>query len=370
MKLRNRIGIGLLVVLALAVTTLAWVLSHNSPCTGPPTAAAGEDAMEAVVYTCYGGPEVLQRATLAKPAPAENEVLVRVHAAAVNPLDWHYLRGEPYFMRLGTGLGAPKDIRLGVDFAGTVEVVGAGVTGLAPGDRVFGGSGGAFGEYVTVRADGPLVRIPAGLRFEQAAAVPIAGLTALQALRDKGRLQPGQKVLINGASGGVGSFAVQLAKASGAEVTGVCSTRNVELVRALGADHVIDYTKQSYADGGERYDLIVDLVGNHSISANRGVLTDSGRYVIVGGPPGKWLGPLMRPLGAAIQNLFVDQELVMLLARMQKDDLEFLANAMATAQLTPLIDRRFSLAEVPEAIRYSESGRARGKIIIDVAGPE
>ena len=161
MKLRNRIGIGLLVVLALAVTTLAWVLSHNSPCTEPPTAAAGEDAMEAVVYTCYGGPEVLERVTLAKPAPAENEVLVRVHAAAVNPLDWHYLRGEPYFMRLGTGLGAPKDIRLGVDFAGTVEAVGAGVTGLAPGDRVFGGSGGAFGEYVTVRADGPLVRIPA-----------------------------------------------------------------------------------------------------------------------------------------------------------------------------------------------------------------
>jgi len=370
MKLRNRIGIGLLVVLALAMTTLAVVLSHDSPCTEPPTAAAGEDTMEAMVHTCYGGPEVLERVALAKPAPAENEVLVRVHAAAVNPLDWHYLRGEPYFMRLGSGLGAPKDIRLGVDFAGTVEAVGAGVTGFAPGDRVFGGRSGAFGEYVTVRADGPLARIPAGLRFEQAAAAPIAGLTALQALRDKGQLQPGQKVLINGASGGVGSFAVQLAKASGAEVTGVCSTRNVELVRALGADHVIDYTKQSYADGGERYDLVVDLVGNHSISANRDALTDSGRYVIVGGPPGKWLGPLMRPLGAAIQNLFVDQELVMLLARMQKDDLEFLANAMAAAQVTPLIDRRFSLAELPEAIRYSESGRARGKIIIDVAGPD
>jgi len=238
-----------------------------------------------------------------------------------------------------------------------------------PGDRVFGGRSGAFGEYLTVAADGPLVKMPAGLRFEQAAALPIAALTALQALRDKGQLQPGHKVLVNGASGGVGSFAVQLAKASGAEVTGVCSTRNVELVRALGADHVIDYKKQSYVEGGQRYDLVVDLVGNHSISANRGVLTDRGRYVIVGGPPGKWLGPLVRPLVATIQNLFVDQELVMLLARLDRDDLEFLAQAMAAGQVTSLIDRRFSLAEVPEAIRYSESGRARGKIIIDVRGP-
>jgi len=366
MKLRYRLGIGLLVVLALAVSTLAWLLSHDSPCTEPPAVAAGEDTMQAVVYTCYGGPEVLQQATLAKPAPAANAVLVRVHAAAVNPLDWHYLRGEPYFMRLGSGLGAPKDIRLGVDFAGTVEAVGAGVTEFAPGDRVFGGSSGAFGEYVTVAADGPLAKMPAGLRFEQAAAVPVAGLTALQALRDQGHVQPGQKVLVNGASGGVGSFAVQIAKAAGAEVTGVCSTRNVELVRALGADHVIDYTRQSYADGAERYDLVVDLVGNHPVSANRGVLTDTGRYVIVGGPPGRWLGPLARPLAAAIQNLFVDQELGMMLAQLKKADLEFLAEAMANARLTPLIDRRYPLAGVADAIRYSESGRARGKIIIEV----
>ena len=369
MKLRYKLALGLLGVLTLSVIVLALVLRHESPCTEPPVAAAGQESMQAVVYTCYGGPEVLELATLAKPAPATNQVLVRVHAAAVNPLDWHYLRGEPYVMRLGAGLGTPKDIRLGVDFAGVVEAVGAGVTAFGPGDRVFGGRSGAFGEYVTIAADGPLVKMPAGLRFEQAAAVPIAALTALQALRDKGQLQPGQKVLVNGASGGVGSFAVQLAKASGAEVTGVCSTRNVELVRALGADHVIDYKKQSYVESGQRYDLVVDLVGNHSISANRGVLTNSGRYVIVGGPPGKWLGPLMRPLVAAIQDLFVDQELVMLLARQDRDDLEFLAQAIAAGQVTPLIDRRFSLAEVPEAIRYSESGRARGKIIIDVSGP-
>lgn len=366
MKLRYKIGIGFLGVLAVAMAGLALVLSNNSPCTAPPAVAAGEESMQAAVYTCYGGPEVLEIATLARPVPAENEVLVRVHAAAVNPLDWHYLRGEPYFMRLASGLGAPADIRLGVDFAGTVEAAGAGVTAFGVGDRVFGGSAGAFGEYVTVAADGPLAKIPAGQDFEQAAAMPIAGLTALQALRDKGQLKAGQKVLINGASGGVGTLAVQLAKAAGAEVTGVCSTRNVDLVRALGADHVIDYKKQSYVEGDEVYDLVVDMVGNHSISANRSVLTGNGRYVIVGGPPGKWLGPMVRPIGAAIQNLFTDQELVMLLARMNKDDLEVLADAMAAAQLTAMIDRHFTLEELPEAIRYSETGRARGKIIIDL----
>jgi len=366
MKLRYKIGIGFLGVLVVAVTALALVLSNNSPCTDPPAVAAGEESMQAAVYTCYGGPEVLQIVTQAKPVPAEDEVLVRVHAAAVNPLDWHYLRGEPYFMRLASGLGAPADIRLGVDFAGTVEAVGAGVTDFAVGDRVFGGSAGAFGEYVTVATDGPLVKMPAGLDFEQAAAMPIAGLTALQALRDKGQLQPGQKVLINGASGGVGSLAVQLAKASGAEVTGVCSTRNVDLVLALGADHVIDYKKQSYVEGDQRYDLVVDMVGNHSISANRSVITDNGRYVIVGGPPGKWLGPMVRPIGAAIQNQFTDQELIMLLARLKKDDLEVLADAMAAAQLTAMIDRHFTLEELPEAISHSETGRARGKIIIDL----
>jgi len=367
MKLRHKFGIGVLVVLALAVTVLAVALSHDSPCTEPPTLAAGEEGFDAMVYTCYGGPEVLKLVQLAKPVPTEHQVLVRVHAAAVNPLDWHYLRGEPYFMRLSAGLGAPSEMRLGVDFAGTVEAVGAAVTAYAPGDRVFGGRTGAFGEYVVVSDEGKLVKIPPGLRFEQAAAVPIAGLTALQALRDKGQLQPGQKVLINGASGGVGSFAVQLAKAAGAEVTGVCSTPNVDLVRALGADHVIDYKQASYVEGDERYDLVVDLVGNHSVSANRGVLTDSGRYVIVGGPPGRWLGPMVRPLAAAVQNLFTDQELSMILARLNAPDLATLAEAMAQAQLTPLIDRRYSLAELPEAIRYSESGRARGKIIIEVS---
>jgi len=367
MKLRNKVLIGAAAVPAVALIVLAVVLSHDEPCTPPPAAAPGADTMRAVSYTCYGGPEVLEVARVKKPTPAPGEVLVRVHRAGVNPLDWHFMRGSPYIMRLGSGLGAPKRPRLGVDFAGTVEAVGTGVERFQPGDRVFGGSFGAFGEYLVLDAEGSLAPLPTGADFDAAAGLSIAAQTALQALRDKGRLQPGQSVLINGASGGVGTFAVQIAKAMGAEVTGVCSTRNVDLVRSLGADRVIDYKQEDYTKAGRRWDLIVDNVGNHTVLANRRVLSDDGRYVIVGGPSGDWLGPLARPLWATLVNIFVDQELVMLLAQQSRADLETLAGMLGSGQLRTVIDRHFAVEDIADAIRYSESGRARGKIIIDVA---
>lgn len=269
-------------------------------------------------------------------------------------------------MRLMSGLGAPKDSSFGVDFSGTVEAVGQNVRSFKPGDEVFGGKSGAFAEYVAISEDRQIVLKPENLTHQEAAAVPIAALTALQALRDKGQIQPGQKVLINGASGGVGTFAVQIAKSYGAEVTGVCSTRNVDLVRSLGADHVIDYKKESYIESGNTWDLIIDNVGNHSLLANRKVLEPDGRFVIVGGSGGNWLGPLARPLMATILSPFVDQDFIMLLARIRKDDLATLAQLMKSGELRPVIDRIWPLEQVAEAIRYSETGRARGKIVINI----
>lgn len=367
MKLRYRITIGLIAVLAVAVIGLAVVISYDTACTPLPAVTPGTETMQGASYTCYGGPEVLTIEELAKPVPAPGEVLVRVENAAVNPLDWHYLRGSPYIMRLASGIGGPARPRLGVDFAGTVESVGPGVTRFQPGDRVFGGKFGAFAEYVTVDAAGSLVPMPPNLDFEQAAGVPIAALTALQALRDHGGVQPGQKVLINGASGGVGTFAVQIARSIGAEVTGVCSTRNVELVRSLGADQVIDYKQADYTRGAQRWDVIIDNVGNHSVLANLAVLSDRGVYVIVGGPGGDWLGPLLRPLWAMLVDPFVDRQLDMVMARQSRVDLETLAAMLASGQLRTAIDRRFVLDDIAEAIRYSETGRARGKIIVEVA---
>jgi len=366
MKLRYKVTSGILIFLAVAISSLALVLSHTSAC-GPAPAVSGEtELMKAIVYRCYGSPDVLEFEDVEKPTPADNEVLVKVHAASVNPLDWHYMRGSPYLMRLGTGLGAPKDSRLGVDFAGTVEAVGKNVTRFKPGDEVFGGRSGAFAEYVIVPDDRALALKPSNVTFEQAASAPIAAITALQALRDKGQLKPGQKVLINGASGGVGTFAVQIAKSFGAEVTGVCSTRNVEMVRSIGADHVVDYTKEDYTESGQLYDLIIDNVGNHSLLANRRVLNPDGIFVIIGGPKGNWLAPLMNPIKALMLSPFVGQEFVMLLAKMDKDDLTILGNLMEAGKVTAVIDRRYRLSEVPAAIRYSEEGHARGKIVIDL----
>jgi NADPH:quinone reductase-like Zn-dependent oxidoreductase len=364
MKLRYKITGILLLVAVLAVSSLALMLSHNSACPPAPVLDGNAESMQAIVYRCYGSADVLKLEEVEKPQPADNEVLVKVRAAGVNPLDWHYMRGSPYIMRMGTGFGAPKQTGLGVDFAGTVEAVGKNVTRFKPGDDVFGGGKGVFAEYVTMGEDRALVKKPANLSFEQAASVPIAAITALQALRDEGHIKSGQKLLINGASGGVGTFAVQIASSYGAEVTGVCSTRNLEMVRSLGADHVVDYTREDYTQNGQRYDLIIDMVGNHSLSENRQAMTPDGILVMIGGSRGNWIGPLKNPVKALLYSPFVGQEFVMFMAKMRKEDLNELAELMRTGQLTPVIDRSYQLNELPAAIRYSEQGHARGKIVI------
>ena len=367
MKLRYKIAGGFLLVLTIALSVLAVTISHNSACEPAPAIAGDAERMNAIVYRCYGSADVLELEEVEKPVPGDNEVLVKIKAASVNPLDWHYMRGSPYIMRLiGAGIGKPEDTRLGVDFAGTVEAVGSGVTGFKPGDDVFGGASGAFAEYVTIAENRGLVLKPANITFEQAASVPIAAITALQGLRDKGQIQPGQKVLINGASGGVGTFAVQIAKSYGAEVTAVCSGRNEEMVRSIGADHVINYKQQDYTDSGQQYDLILDMIGNHPLSKNRKVMKPGGKLIIVGGAKGDWVGPLMNPIKAMIYSPFVDQEFIMFIAEMRKQDLTVIGELMNSGKVTPVIDRSYSLDEVPSAIRYSEEGHARGKIIISM----
>lgn len=366
MKLAFKIAVGLLAFLVASVSILALVVSHSSDCRPAPTISGDVALMKAIRYRCYGSPEVLEFVEVEKPLPADDEVLVKVRAASVNPLDWHYMRGSPYFMRLLTGIGAPSDTRFGVDFAGTVEAVGKHVKQYKAGDEVFGASSGAFAEYVTVREGRAVATKPAGVTFGQVASVPIAGVTALQALRDHGKIEAGQKVLINGASGGVGTFAVQIAKSFGAEVTGVCSTRNLEMVRSIGADHVIDYKHEDYTQNGQRYDLIIDMVGNHSLSENRRALTPAGRLVMVGGPKGDWLGPVGGLVKSLLISPFVEQEFGMILAELRKDDLATLGELMRAGIVTPVIDRRYALSDLPDAIRYSEQGHARGKIVIDL----
>src|SRR5450755_96007 len=275
----------------------------------------GEPHMKAVVYTNYGSPDVLEIRDVKKPVPNDDQVLIKVRAASINPLDWHFMEGTPYIMRaIGVGLRKPKDPRLGVDMAGQVEAVGKNVTLFKPGDEVFGGRNGAFAEYVCARADRAIVLKPANMTFEQAASVPIAAITALQGLRDKGKIQPGQKVLINGASGGVGTFAVQIAKSFGADVTGVCSTKNLDLVRSLGADRVIDYTKEDFTKGEQRYDLILDNVGTQPLSGFRHVLQPKGICVMIGGGgpnDGGLIGPLGRPVKALLLSPFISQKMGM-----------------------------------------------------------
>jgi NADPH:quinone reductase-like Zn-dependent oxidoreductase len=367
MKLRYKILSGIGLFLAVALASLALFMGHDSPCGPAPTPPANATLMKAMVYRCYGSPEVLRLEDVAKPVPAADEVLVRVHAASVNPLDWHYMRGKPYLIRMSEGFGAPEDARLGVDFAGTVEAVGGSVTRFKPGDEVFGGKFGAFAQYVSVHQDHALALKPANVSFEQAAAVPIAAVTALQGLRDKGQLHAGQKVLINGASGGVGTFAVQIAKAMGAEVTGVCSTRNVPLVRSLGADHVIDYTREDFTRSGQHYDLILDIVGSHSLLQYRRVLNPKGTLVIVGSASvGNWVGFLVTPIDAIVLSKLVSQKFVPFLADLNQGDLSVLAGLMQSGKLTPLIDRTYSLAQLPAAMGYVEEGHARGKVAITV----
>jgi NADPH:quinone reductase-like Zn-dependent oxidoreductase len=354
---------GLMLTVFVTAGLIAYWRSTNE-CADPDRGTPA-NGMTAIVYCDYGSPEVLKLDTVAKPVAGDSQVVVRVRAASVNPLDWHYLRGTPYIGRIGMGLRKPKVIRLGVDFAGTVESVGRGVTRFKPGDEVFGARTGAFAQYVTVRED-RVVSKPSNATFEQAAAVPVAAITALQGLRDHGNVGPGQRVLINGASGGVGTFAVQIAKWLGAEVTGVSSTRNVELVLSIGADAVVDYTKADFTRGALRYDVIIDNVGNHSLTDLRRVLTPTGRYVMIGGPSGRWVDPLPRVLALAVQSWFVDQDMRFFLSQLKQEDLATLHDLIEAGRIIPVIDRRYTLSQVPEAIEYLETGRARGKVVIVV----
>lgn len=321
--------------------------------------------MKAIIFTQYGSPDVLQLAEVEKPTPTENQVLVKVEAAAANPLDWHRLRADPFLVRLGDGLFKPKNPKLGADLAGIVEAVGPDVTEFKPGDEVFGAAGGgAFAEYACVHQK-YLALKPANVSFAEASATPVVGFTAVQGLRHAGQIQAGQKVLINGASGGIGTFAVQLAKAYGAEVTGVCSGRNLELVRSIGADGVIDYTKEDFTRNGRYYDLIYDTVGNRSVADYKRALTPQGSCVIAGFTTmprlfeHMLLGPLLSKKGGKTVGM-------MGTANPNKADLLVIKELLETGQVVPVIDRTYPLAETADAIRYLETGRARGKVIITI----
>jgi NADPH:quinone reductase-like Zn-dependent oxidoreductase len=333
--------------------------------------------MQAIVFNKYGSPDVLQLQEIDKPVVNDDDILVRIHAASANPYDWHFMTGKPYIARISFGLFKPKVSGLGADLAGQVEAVGKNVTHFRPGDEVFGEVDGevpgkpilelgSFAEYVCV-TEGSVVLKPANLTFEQAAAVPMAALTALRGLRDVGGIEPGQRVLINGASGGVGTFAVQIAKSFGAEVTGVCSTRNVDMVRSIGADHVFDYISEDFTRGGKRYDLIFDNVGNRSLSECRRVLNPKGVYLSsFGAPERSWLGPMARLLKTVVLSLFVSQKLVPLTVKRTKEVLLDLKELIEDGKVTPVIDRSYPLSKVPEAIRYLEEGHAQGKVVITV----
>jgi len=333
--------------------------------------------MKAAIYSRYGTADVVQIEEVEKPVSRNHEVLIRVRAASVNPLDEGLIRGGG---RLVTGLRRPKVTRLGIDVAGLVEAVGRDVTQFQPGDNVFGACigapdasalrvwipQGAFAEHACAHQSA-LVMKPENVSFEQAASAPVAALTALQGLRDKGKIQAGQKVLINGASGGVGTFAVQIAKFFGAEVTGICSTRNVDLVRSIGANHVIDYTQEDFTRGGQRYNLILDCVGNHSLSASRRVLSPGGICVMVGDRNGRGMLSVMgRLIAAIVLSRFESRKMVTFLARPINEDLTFISELMVAGKVTPVIDRRYSLSEVVEAIRYLGKGHARGKVVISL----
>ena len=323
--------------------------------------------MRAVVRERYGSPDVVELREIDRPVVPDDGVLVRVRAASVNRMDWYNLTGTPYFARSEFGLRRPKSELLGVDFAGTVEAVGRSVTRFRLGDEVFGGRNGAFAEYVVVREDRAVVPKPANVTFEQAAAVPVAAITALQGLRDKGQIRPGQQVLINGASGGVGTFAVQIAKAFGAEVTGVCSTRNVDLVRSLGADHVVDYTHEDFTRSDRRYDLILDVAGSRSWSACRRVLNPQAPFVVAGGPKGnRLLGPLSHMVKLRVAAWRSRQKPVFYMSKLNQADLAVLRDLLEAGKVSPVIDRRYELSDSANALRYMGAGHARGKIVITV----
>lgn len=324
--------------------------------------------MKAIVHERYGPPDVLELREVDKPVVGADEVLVRVYATSVNPVDWHTVTGTPYLVRMMAGLLKPKSEFLGVDFAGTVEAVGRDVTQFQAGDEVFGARNGAFADYVCVREERAVVRKPANVTFEHAGAVAVAAISALQGLRDKGQIRSGQKVLINGASGGVGTFAVQIAKSFGAEVTGVCSTRNVEIARSIGADHVIDYTQEDFTRGQQRFDLMLDVAGNRSWSDCKRVLNEKATLVVVGGPKeGRWIGPLGQALKLRLSSLGGSRRVVApFLAKINKEDLVVLQKLLEAGTVTPVIDRQYELSETPEALRYLGAGHAQGKVVITV----
>jgi NADPH:quinone reductase-like Zn-dependent oxidoreductase len=321
--------------------------------------------MQAIVYHRYGSPDVLETQEIPKPIPAEGQVLIQVHAASVNPYDWHFLRGTPSLIRLFIGMRRPKSPVLGADVSGVVETVGAKVAAFKPGDAVFGTAKGSFAEFACA-PELQLALKPQELSFEKAACLPIAGITALQGVRDKGKVQAGQTVLINGAAGGVGTFAVQIAKSLGARVTAVCSTRNVEMLRAIGADEVIDYTREDFSSSTQHYDLLFDLVGNRSLSDCLRVVQPCGTYISCGGggPDRSSMDMLAGMLQNAVRSRFVRQKMPGLLAKVYREDLAILADLVQRGTVIPVVDRIYSLRETAEAVRYVESGHVRGKVVI------
>ena len=330
--------------------------------------AIPSNPMKAIV-SCEYGVENLQLRDIEKPTPADDEVLVRVRAASVNPADGHMIR-DSWLGRLLGGMRKPKNTRFGTDFAGVVEVVGKSVTDFKPGDEVFGAKNGAIAEYICVKAERAVVIKPSNITFEQAGSVGVAGLTALQGLRDQGHIQAGQKVLINGASGGVGTFAVQIAKSFGADVTAVCSTRNIDRVRSIGADHVIDYTKEDFTKTDQRYDMLYDLVGNHSFSERRRILTPNGICVLAGiggaGAHPETMGRIAGNFWNAFLSNFTKQKFPFYIARLTKDDFGVMRDLMQSGKVSPVIDRTYKLEQTADAVRYMEEGHARGKVVVTI----
>lgn len=366
MSVLKKILVSVLGVIVIAIAGLAIALSHTSPCAPPPNVALKEP-MKAAVNRCYGGPEVVRVESIERPVPTDHGLLVKVHASSVNPLDWHYLLGEPYIMRSTAGWGKPKDVLLGTDFAGTVVAVGKLVTKFKVGDEVYGAGDGGMAEFLRIPDSDPVALKPADVSFEAAAAAPVAGITALQALRDLGHVRAGNKVLINGAGGGVGTFAVQIAQALGGTVTAVTNPGSLQLLQSLGADHVIDYTHQDFTQGTDRYDVIFDLSGNHSLSDYRRVLTPSGIYILGGDTDrGAWLGPLKAFAKTVIVSKFVKQTMTPIMANLDQADLIALAGMMQAGKVKPVIDRRYRLEQVADAFAYQLTGHAHGKVIVTV----
>jgi len=366
MKLRNKIFIGVAAVFVLGFSALAVTVSYDSPCPPAPPLAAGAVPIRAITQRCYGVPDGLRLETIARPEPKEGQVLVKVRASSVNPAEWYGVSGQPRVIRLSSGIGTPKRTRVGYDMAGIVEAVGPNATAFKPGDEVFGGAGGAFAEYALAR-EKAIVAKPPNISFEEAAGIPIAAITALQGLRDQGHIAAGKKVLINGSSGGVGTYAVQIAKSFGAEVTGVCSARNAEMVRSLGADHVIDYTKENFTEGKERYDLILDNVGSQDFSDMSNVMTPDGIIVVVGGSKKEpFLGPISRVVSSKVAGGFIDQQIKFYIADVNAADLEWLAGLVRDGKMKTVIDRRYPLEETGAALVYLGEGHARGKVVITV----